>query len=525
MNSNNKTCYKNTRRGLFIVFFTLFLISTQTLFSQSNLNQKIKVLNEYYTKSLSDWNVPGMAIAIVKDDSVIFAKGYGVREIGKPEKVDKNTLFAIASNTKAFTSATVAILVDEGKLNWDDKVIKYLPWFQLYDPYVTYNMTIRDLLCHRSGLGTFSGDLLWFGSSYSREEVIKRARFLKPKYGFREHYGYSNIMFLTAGEVVNAVSGKSWDNFVKEKILIPLGMNRTVTSVTSLAIMDNVASCHTEYEGKVIAIPYLNWDNIAPAGAINSCVADMAKWIKLQLNRGKLDSTQIFTESRSREMWSPNTIQNVTSYSEKLFPTTHFKAYALGWGVNDYLGRKIVSHSGGYDGMLSYTCLIPEEKMGFVILTNCNNSVYSPLVFKTLDALLGGNETDWSQQMLGNMKKQQEYEKQRKLDEEKNRVKDSKPTLNIKEYEGLYGGELYGNATITNDNGNLKLTMAPTPQFNAVLKHWQYDTFSFRFSEFPSLPEGKVTFIINADGKVEEMRINVPNPDFDFTELTFKKFE
>jgi len=501
------------------------LFVSSSLFAQNGRNEILNSLDSYYAKALIDWEVPGMAIAIVKDDSIIFAQGYGVREIGKPEKVDMNSLFAIASNTKAFTSAALAILVDEGKLKWDDKVIKYLPWFQLYDPYVSYNMTIRDLLSHRSGLATFSGDLLWYSTTYSREEVIKRARFLKPVYGFREHYGYSNIMFLTAGEIVRVVSGKPWEDFVAEKILKPLGMNRTITSISALKGLDDIAMCHTDFDGKVISIPYQNWDNIAPAGAIISSVADLSKWIKLQLNRGKNGLSQIFTMDRSRDMWAPNTLQNVSSYSEKLFPSTHFKAYAMGWGVNDYLGRKIVSHSGGYDGMISYTCLVPEEKLGFVILTNKNSSLYNPLVYKTLDMFLGGGDTDWSAMMLSNKKISTEMETKKKLEEEQNRVKNSHPTLELKAYEGIYGGELYGNAKVSIENGELKLVFAPAPQFNAILKHWQYDTFSIRFDEFPSLPEGKVTFILNASGRVEEMKVDVPNPDFDFTELTFKKFE
>ena len=513
------------RKGIVLFMLALLLSVNSNVFAQKEQQKTLKSLDEYYSKALSDWEVPGMAIAIVKDDSVIFAKGFGVREIGKPEKVDNNTLFAIASNTKAFTAAAIAILVDEGKIKWDDKVTKYLPWFQLYDPYVTYNMTIRDLLSHRSGLTTFSGDLLWFATNYSREEVIKRARYLKPVYGFREKFGYSNIMFLAAGEIVHVVTGQTWDDFVTARIFKPLGMRRTNTTTNALVGLDNVAKCHTDFDGKVIAIPYLNWDNIAPAGAINSNVNDISKWIKLQLNNGKYGSTQIFSANRSREMWSPNTLQGVSSYSEKMFPTTHFKAYAMGWGVFDYLGRKIVSHSGGYDGMISYTCLVPEEKLGFVILTNKNSSLYNPLVYKTLDMFLGGKNTDWSAMMLENNKKQTEMDLKSKLEEEQKRIKDSHPTLELKDYAGLYGGDLYGNAMVTLENNALKLVFAPATRFNAILKHWQYDTFSIQFPEFPSLPQGKVTFIINASGKVEEMRVDVPNPDFDFTELTFRKFE
>jgi CubicO group peptidase (beta-lactamase class C family) len=332
-------------------------------------------------------------------------------------------------------------------------------------------------------------------------------------------------MFLTAGEIIHVVSGKPWEDFIAERILKPLQMNRTVTSTNGLKGLDNVAQCHTDFEGKVISIPYINWDNIAPAGAINSSANDLTKWIKLQLNRGKLGSNQIFSENRSREMWAPNTLQGVSKYSESLFPSTHFKAYALGWGVFDYLGRKIVSHSGGYDGMISYTCLVPEEKLGFVILTNKNSSLYNPLVYKTLDMFLGGKNTDWSALMLDDNKKQMEMEKKSRIEEEQKRNKDSKPTLDLSEYAGLYGGDLYGNAKVTLENGELKLVLVPAQQFNSSLKHWQYDTFSIQFSDFPSLPQGKVTFIINAMGKVEEMRIDVPNPDFDFTELKFKKFE
>lgn len=511
--------------GIALTLLITFIALSSNLFAQKEQQKTLKALDEYYAKALIDWEVPGMAIAIVKDDSVIFAKGFGVKEVGKPDKVDANTLFAIASNTKAFTSAALAILVDEGKIKWDDKVTKYLPWFQLYDPYVTYNMTIRDLLCHRSGLATFSGDLLWYATNYSREEVIKRARYLKPVFGFRERYGYSNIMFLTAGEIVQVVTGKTWDEFVSERIFKPLKMNRSVTSTNALKELDNVAQCHTDFEGRVISVPYINWDNIAPAGAINSSVNDISKWIKLQLNKGKFGSNQIFTENRSREMWAPNTLQGVSKYSESLFPSTHFKAYALGWGVFDYLGRKIVNHSGGYDGMISYTCLVPEEKLGFVILTNKNSSLYNPLVYKTLDMFLGGKNTDWSAMMLDDNIKQMEMEKKSRIEEEQKRNKDSKPTLALNEYAGLYGGDLYGNAKVTIENGELKLVLVPAPQFNSILKHWQYDTFSIQFPDFPSLPQGKVTFIINAMGKVEEVLVDVPNPDFDFTELKFKKFE
>lgn len=526
MNSQ-PTRYSLSASSGFKALITLLLLFGLNATAQKKHSPQSSVaqLTTYYEKALKDWEVPGMAIAIVRNDSVILQKGFGVLEVNKPEKVDEHTLFAIASNTKAYTAAALAILVDEGKLKWDDPVINYLPWFQLYDPYVTQNMKIRDLLCHRSGLETFSGDLLWYGSNYSREEVIRRARFLKPKYGFREHFGYSNILFLTAGEVVHAVSGKSWDDFLAERIFTPLGMTRTNTSVSKLKNLDNVAQCHTDYEGKVISIPYLDWDNIGPAGSINSCVADLSNWIKLQLNNGTYNGKVIFSKERNHDMWSAQTIQNVSVGSERMFPSTHFKAYALGWGLNDYLGYKVVSHSGGYDGMTSYTCLVPEKNLGFIIVTNKNSSLFLPLAYRTLDVLLGGKEKDWSSFFLDNSKKQNEFNKSQAIEEEKARVKNTKPTLDLLAYTGTYSGELYGNSVVELKNGELTFKFIPAPKFNATLKHWHYDTFSFRFEEFPSLPLGKVNFVVNQDGKVEEMRINVPNPDFDFTELKFKKIK
>ncbi|HQQ12985.1 MAG TPA: serine hydrolase domain-containing protein, partial [Bacteroidales bacterium] len=240
--------------------------------------ENLILLENYYQKSIADWNVPGMAVAIVSADSILFARGFGVCDVEKPAKVDENTLFAVASNTKAFTSTALAILVDEGKLRWDDKVQQHLSWFRLYDPYVSYNITIKDLLSHRSGLKTFSGDLIWYGSNYSREEVIRKAAFLKPSYGFRERFGYSNIMYLTAGEIIPQLTNQSWDNFVEQRLLRPIGMMRSVLHVSDLKEISNVAQPHTYVNGELIKLPWLAWDNIGPAGSLISSAKDMGLW-------------------------------------------------------------------------------------------------------------------------------------------------------------------------------------------------------------------------------------------------------
>jgi len=510
-----------TSNLLMIAFYVLISFNIDA--QNKSYKKELKELSEYYNQSLQDWEVPGMAIAIVKDGETIFAEGFGVKNIDTQEPVDSKTMFPIASNTKAFTAASLAIIVDKGKISWDDKVVDYLPWFKLYDPYVTENMTIRDLLTHRSGLATFSGDLLWYGSNYSREEVIKRARFLKPVYGFREHFGYSNIMYVAAGEIIPAVTGQSWDDFVKAHFFDPLQMDRTMTSTSDLTGFENYATPHTDFEDEVIPIEYLNWDNVAPAGAIISSVEDVSQWLKLQLNQGIWEDDTIFSPRRSSEMWSQNTVLGVSDFSERTWPSTFFKSYGLGWSLSNYLGHKIVGHSGGYDGMISYTCMVPDENLGFVILTNKNSSLYYPLMYKTLDVFLDGGDKDWSAFILDLMARRKAGDEKQKEEELKNKIENTKPSLELAAYTGTYGGELFGDATVELENGELLVQFVPSPKFRGKLKHLHYDTFEITFTEFPSLPPGTCNYILDADGKVSEMKIDVPNPDFDFTELEFKK--
>ncbi len=510
-----------TKKFLLTIAITwLILFSAQS----QTISAKISKLDAYYSQAFAEWNVPGMAIAIVTKDSVLFAKGFGITDVNTKQPVDENTLFALASNTKAFTATALAMLVDQGKINWDDKVINYLPWFRLYDPYLTSEFTIRDLLCHRSGLATFSGDLIWYGSSYSRKEVVEKSAGLKPVYGFREHFGYSNIHFIAAGEIIPVVTGQSWDDFVTETILKPLQMNRSLLSVKDLDKMQNVAQPHTLVDGKMHAIPWLDWNNVAPAGALISSVADMSKWLQMNLASGIFQSDTLLNSTRIFELQSSNTILNVTEGMGKLFPTTHFKAYGLGWTLMDYMGKKIVSHNGGYDGMISQTVFIPEENIGFVIVTNANASLYFPMMYKTLDILLGNPEQkDWSKWMLDRIKKGEEAALKAKDEAEKLRNKITKPSLPLASYEGFYGCDLYDSVKVTNENGQLSLQFMRTEGLKGELNHWQYDTYQVEFKAFPSLPKGFVTFKLNRDGKVDEMEVFVDNPDFDFTEFKLKK--
>src|SRR5262249_52053109 len=319
-------------------------------------------LDDYITKAMQDWEVPGLALAVVKNDAVVLAKGYGVRKLGETTPVNEKTLFAIGSSSKAFTAASLAMLVDDGKIKWDDPATKYLPGFQLYDPYATHELTVRDLLAHRCGLDR--GDLMWYGSGYGRQEVLRRIRYLKPSSSFRSKFGYQNIMFLAAGQILPTVAGKTWDEFVKDRIFKPLGMTASNTSTEALSGQDNVATPHDKVEEKIEPIPWRNIDNIGPAGSINSNVVDMAQWVRLQLGEGVYNKQRLLSSGSVSEMHMPQTIIRLEGTQAKLNPETHFMAYGLGWMLQDYRGKKLVQHGGNIDGMSALVAMIPEEKLG-----------------------------------------------------------------------------------------------------------------------------------------------------------------
>ena len=321
-------------------------------------------LDVYMEQAIKDWNIPGAAICIVQDDKVLLSKGFGILNSNKKQKVDGSSLFAIASNTKAFTSAAIAQLVEQGKLKWGSKVQEFLPYFKLYDSYVSEEFTVRDLLCHRSGLATFSGDLIWYGTHHSSEEVVKRAKFLEPVAGFREAYGYQNIMFIAAGEVIEAVSGMTWEEYIRTNFLEPLGMDRTVLSVRDLENMKNVCAPHNDVDGTNIPIEWINWDNIAAAGSIISCTDDLGKWMRMQLNKGSWNDKTFFEEESSNEMWTTHTSKKLSSFHRTNFPSKHFSAYGLGWDLFNYHGSLIANHGGGYDGFYLSYGFGPRKKIG-----------------------------------------------------------------------------------------------------------------------------------------------------------------
>jgi CubicO group peptidase (beta-lactamase class C family) len=491
----------NTRTLKTILFSILILAAG--LISVSAQTAPLQGFEEYAEKAIKDWGVPGMAVAVIKDDKIVFAKGFGVRELEKPGKVDEHTLFAIGSSSKAFTAASIAMLADEGKLKLDDRVTKFLPWFELYDPWVTREVTIRDILTHRVGLER--GDLMWYGSAYDRNEIIRRVRFLEPSSSMRSKFGYQNIMYLTAGQVAAEIYGKSWDDVVKDRIFGPLGMKESSTSIRDLAGSNDVATPHAEIDGKVQKVAWRLIDNIGPAGSINSNVVDMAQWVRLNLGKGKYGDKQLISERSVKEMQTPQTVIRLEGQMGILYPKAHFLNYGMGWFLSDYRGRKLVEHGGAIDGMRAEVAMIPEENVGVVVLTNLNGTLLPHLIaYRIFDAYLGAAPEDWSGNVLKQYSALMEAGKAAQKKAEAERVMGTSPSLALEKYVGTYTNQMYGDAKVTLSNGIL--TAEYGPAFKGELEHWNYDTFRATWDSL-ILGKGFVSFALNPKGEVASMSI------------------
>jgi CubicO group peptidase (beta-lactamase class C family) len=487
-------------------------------------------LDAFVANSMKTFDVPGMSVTIVKDGKIAVAKGYGVRKLGDATPVDEFTMFAIGSNTKAFTTASLATLVDQGKLSWDDRVYERLPGFVMYDPYVSHEMTIRDLLTHRSGMGLGEGDLLfWPHSTYTRNDIIYKLRFMKPQSSFRSHYAYDNLLYMTAGQLIPAVTGTSWDDYVRQHIFEPLGMKHSTVSSKDFKSGDDYAYPHSRVDGKLQVIPLEDLDNVGPAGSINSCATDMGKWVQLQLNRGKFTDRdgRLFTEQRSREMWAPQTILPTGDPPPALAGLkTNFADYALGWGLREYHGRKLVGHTGGVGGFVSRVMLVPEEKLGVVILTNAEETeAFDAILFHVLDHYMQLPSTDW----IGAFKALKDQEEKEAAETMKKaegaRAANSKPSLPLEKYAGTYNDAWYGPITIRFENGGLVISFDHTPGMVGDLQPWQYDTFKAHW-RVRTIEDAFVTFSMDPDGSIDSARMAAVSPladfSFDYQDLLLK---
>lgn len=494
---------------------------TVLLFAQPDL----KKLDAYFSKALTDWNVPGMAVAIVKDGKIIFSKGYGVKELGKPEKPDENTLFAIASNSKAFTTTAIAMMVKEGKLTFDDKVRQHLPYFELYSPYVSQDATLRDLLCHRIGHATFSGDVIWYLSdNLTAEQIIRRSKYLPQTYSYRAGFGYSNIMYITAGELMKTVAGKKWGHIVQDKILTPLAMQRTITTSKDLDKKGNYATPHGYSQQKHTPIAWEDWEAIEATGGIISSVKDMAAWMVFNLNNGILGKDTLLTPQLRNTLWTPHNTFTVDQTDANF--DTHFRGYGLGWDLSDYKGKMRVGHTGGYSGMLSIVALIPDEKLGVICLTNgMRGGLMTSVANYTIDAFLNQKERDWSAENLANAKRYQ-AEDTRISDRIKAHVTGTKPSVPIESYVGKYKADIYGDIEVKKEGEQLRLSFEHSNRFNATLEHWHYDVWKIKWDNVANLSWfefATVRFETNNNLEVTGLDFDVPNDDIWFYELKPKK--
>jgi len=459
----------------------------------------LRGLDAYVERAMRDWQVPGLALAVVKGDSLVYAKGYGVREVGTAKPVNEHTVFGIMSMTKAFTATAMGMLVDEGRVNWDDKVIDHLPGFFVYDDWVTREVTIRDLLAHH--MGVERGDFLWFGTGYTRDELVHHIRYLEPVAGFRAEYGYSNNMYITAGQLIAAVTGASWDDFIRRRIFQPLGMTSSRTSIWDLADFENRALSHEELNGVLQAIPYRSLDNEAPGGSITSNVLDMSNWARFQLSGGVFEGRRLISAQALEETHTPQTIIPVSDGARRLNPGIHFSAYAFGWQLQDYRGRFLVQHSGGIDGQRSRIALLPEDSLGIVVLTNRGgqNALFDALRNWILDAYLGAAGTDWSAEFLAVTREQARRANEERARIERERVRGTQPSLGLDRYTGIYVDSAYGEGRVSLDDGQLVIEVGP--EIRGVLEHWHYDTFRIAW-DYAYLGDMLATFTIDADGRV-----------------------
>jgi len=471
--------------------------------------------------------VPGMSISIVENGQATLARGYGVAKLGESTPVDADTIFPTGSTGKAFTVAALATLVDAGKLSWDDKVIDRLPGFQMYDPWVTREMTIRDLLVHRSGLGLGAGDMLFVPrGSISRAEAVKRLRYIKPATSFRSGYAYDNVLYMVTGQVIEQVSGQTWEEYVREHVLLPAGMNNSTSDNDRRFATANRAYPHARPSSTVRGTGPQQMLNerdelgraAAPAGGLAISANDMAKWLALQLAKGKLPNGQrLFSEAAHAQMWKPEVLLPVSSRSEALKLTEPmFQTYALGWDVQDYRGTKIVMHGGAVLGFQAVVTLIPDKNVGFAIVINSEDGeIVLGLMYELLDHYLGLPANGWPEKFST-------YKQERLAGAVKALAAMSAtpakvgPSLPLARYAGTYADAWYGNIEVAVQGKALTIDFKSTPRMGGRLEHWQYDTFITRLDD-KTIEPAYVTFALDADGKVSRVTMKPVSPLADFS--------
>lgn len=441
----------------FISILLFIIVSNLILFAQETPSFITDSLDNYVNRGLANWQIPGAAVLVVKDGEIIVAKGYGVKELGTNDKVDENTLFMIGSNTKAFTGTALAILENEGKCNLDDKVVKYLPDFKVKDEWVTKELNLVDIVTHRMGLQTFQGDFMYWTSDLTADEVIEKFGMITPKYDFRTKYGYTNAGYAVAGKIIEKVSGLKWEDYLKEKIFLPLKMDRTIALSTDFAKSENIAKPHTFVDGKMSVLPFENIDNLAPCGSIGSSIEDMSHWLIAQLDSGKYNGKFVIPFKVLQRTRQPQSIQGRVRHP---FNEGHYNLYGLGWGLMDYEGTEIISHTGGVNGFVTSVTLLPEINLGIVVLTNTDqNAFFQMLKWEIVDAYLELPYRNYDEYSFKRSSIQiQERDAQRSAWRDSVAL-NIKPEIDLNSFTGRYKHEVYGYANLSLKENYLEMKL------------------------------------------------------------------
>lgn len=464
---------------------------------QNNISNDFNYFNEFLSEKMKEWNIPGMAIGIIKDDEIIYYGELGLRDVNKNFNVTKDTLFAIGSASKSFTTLSIGMLVDECKLDLDTPIKKYMPNFEMYNKYAEEHLTLRDMLCHRSGLPRH--DALWYNSSLSRKELIDRIKYLEFSKDFREKWQYNNLMYATAGYIIELVTGITWEEFVKSRIFEPLGMNNSNFSVDISKKSDDYSQPYIQKSEEIHQTNFRNLDSMGPAGSINSNLTDMLKWLSLHLNKGKINGKQIISEKTIEELHSPQIPCDLFPFK---FDEIQFPSYGLGWFVESYRGIKHVNHGGGIDGFCSYTSFLPSENIGVVILSNLDNPCCTmPMAYYIYDKLLGYDYVDWNKKLQDEAAKMFGAMKNAEKAVENSKKENLTPSHYIEEYIGIYENPGYGFLKIQLNNNTLKLSYN---NIEYILKHKCYDIFTMTLMDHFKI---SITFNYDNDGNIKSVSI------------------
>jgi CubicO group peptidase (beta-lactamase class C family) len=485
--------------ALTILCVLMVLVQPQAALAQAQ--GPLRDLDGFIERGMRDWEIPGMAVAVVRNDSVIYARGHGVRRLGVADRVDEHTLFGIASVSKAFTAAALGLLVDEGRLSWDDAVVDHLPAFRLYDPYITQATTVRDLLAHRVGIGRMTGNRLRWLPHRPREELIRRIRFLEPEQSFRDGYVYSNVGYMIAGELIPAITGESWESFVERRLFAPLGMRRSNTSITAIAPGENAAWPHQEIDGSVVEIQWRDFDAVGPAASINSSAAEIAAWMRLHLgDPGVFEGTRLLSHAVMAEM---HRAQNVTREAD----FAQLASYGFGWSLGSYQGHRVSRHGGATDGMNTMLVLVPGQELGIFVTTNTFNDFMNAVVNHILDAALDLPVRDWHTPVLQAYRDRYDAVQRERDAIHAARQAGTSTSVPLAAFAGRFYDDLYAEAEVLLQDGRLLLRLWDDDTQVADLEHWHHDTFRAIWRN-RAMREEFVWFSRGADGRIAQLHVD-----------------